>query len=57
MGPVEEFTALEYSETKPGESFLKIGVGILTKPDDQPYTFSRLYPVVNPGKWTVKEAD
>jgi hypothetical protein len=55
MGPVEEFTPLEYSETKPGESFLKIGVGVLTKPDDKPYLFSRLYPVVNPGKWTVKK--
>jgi hypothetical protein len=54
MGPVEEFTALDYTETKPGNSFVKIGVGVLTRPDDQPYTFSRLYPVVNPGKWTVK---
>ncbi|MEI6048338.1 MAG: hypothetical protein WCS03_05525 [Bacteroidota bacterium] len=54
MGPVEEFTALDYQETKPGDSFVKIGVGVLTKPDDQPYTFSRLYPVLNRGKWTVK---
>lgn len=53
MGPVEEFTALDYPEIKPGNSFVKIGVGVLTKPDDQPYTFSRLYTVVNPGKWTV----
>jgi hypothetical protein len=57
MGPVEEFTALEYPETKPGESFMKIGVGVLTKPDDKPYTFNRLYPVVNPGTWTVKKKD
>jgi hypothetical protein len=54
MGPVEEFTALDYPETKPGSSFVKIGVGVLSKPDDQPYTFSRLYPVLNRGKWTVK---
>jgi hypothetical protein len=53
MGPVEEFTALDYPETKPGESFVKIGVGVLTKPDDQPYTFARLYPVVDHGKWSV----
>jgi len=58
MGPVEEFTPLDYPETKPGESFLKIGVGMLTKPDDKPYAFARIYPVVNPGKWKVKtEAD
>jgi hypothetical protein len=55
MGPVEEFTALDYPETKPGDSFVKIGVGALTKPDDQPYTFSRVYPVVNQGKWSVKK--
>ena len=54
MGPVEEFTALDYPETKPGESFVKIGVGVLTKPDDEPYAFARLYPVVNRGKWDVK---
>ena len=55
MGPVEEFTALDYAETKPGETFVKIGVGALTKPDDKPYTFSRVYPVVNQGKWSVKK--
>jgi hypothetical protein len=55
MGPVEEFTPLDYPETKPGESFMKIGVGVLSKPDDKPYTFSRLYPVINGGKWKVKK--
>ena len=54
MGPVEEFTPLDYPETKPGDSFLKIGVGVLTKPDNEPYTFSRLYPVLNLGKWKVE---
>ena len=58
MGPVEEFTPLDYLETKPGGSFLKIGVGVLSKPDDKPYTFSRLYPVLNSGKWKVdKQSD
>lgn len=55
MGPVQEFTPLDYLETKPGESFMKIGVGVLTKPDDKPYTFSRLYPVLNRGKWKVNK--
>jgi hypothetical protein len=54
MGPVEEFTALDYAETKPGDSFVKIGVGVLSKPDDQPYAFARLYPVLNRGKWSVR---
>jgi hypothetical protein len=55
MGPVEEFTALDYDVTKPGESFVKIGVGVLSKPDDKPYAFSRLYPVLDGGKWKVKK--
>jgi hypothetical protein len=58
MGPVEEFTPLNYMETSPGENFLKIGVGVLSKPDDKPYTFSRLYQVVNGGNWKVnKQSD
>jgi hypothetical protein len=58
MGPVEEFTSLDFEQTKPGETFLKIGVGVLAKPDDKPYAFARLYPVINPGKWSViTEAD
>lgn len=55
MGPVEEFTALDYMEAKPGETFVKIGVGVLTKPDEKAYSFARLYPVVNYGKWSVKK--
>jgi hypothetical protein len=55
MGPVEEFTPLDYSEIKSGGSFLKIGVGMVYKPDDKPYTFSRLYQLLNGGKWSVKK--
>ena len=58
MGPVEEFTALDFMETKPGEGFVKPGVGLLEKPDNEPYAFSRLYKILNYGKWTVsKKAD
>ena len=55
MGPVEAFTPLDYSETKTGGSFLIIGVGMLYKQDDQPYAFSRLYQMLNGGKWSVKK--
>ena len=54
MGPVEEFTSPDYEETKPGENFLKIGVGVLTRPDDKPYSFDRYYTIADPGKWDVK---
>lgn len=55
-GPVEEFGVLGYEEVKPGGTFLKIGVGILRKPDDKPYTAYRLYEIVDGGKWSVKKS-
>ncbi len=61
-GPVEEFRsqdgALGFSEAKPGGMFVKIGVGVLRKPDDREYSFARGYEIVNPGHRIVRpEAD
>ena len=57
-GPAEEFrrsnSEIGYDEAKPGESFLKVGVGLLKRIDDQPYKFGTVYPIVDHGKWTVK---
>jgi hypothetical protein len=57
-GPVEEFRsedgALGYGEAKPGDMFVKIGVGVLEKPDNRPYQFSRDYRVVSTGTWIVR---
>ncbi len=55
LGPVEEFGQIGYNEVEPGGTFLKIGVGILEKPDIQPYSNFRLYPVKNPGKWKIRK--
>ncbi len=52
-GPVEEFTPLNYTDAKAGDTFVKIGVGALRKPDDKPYTFARYYDIANPGKRQV----
>ena len=59
-GPVEEFRSgsddhgpLNYDQTKPGELFVKPGVGVLRKIDDSPYKFTTPYPLVDGGKWTV----
>jgi hypothetical protein len=56
-GPVEEFTAngkpLGFDDARPGGTFIKIGVGVLRRPDDKPYDPYRLYPIVDGGKWTV----
>ncbi|MBE7502834.1 MAG: hypothetical protein HS113_21630 [Verrucomicrobiales bacterium] len=57
-GPAEEFVtdgkALGFDEARPGGTFLKIGVGVLRRPDDQPYGPFRLYPIVDGGTWTVR---
>lgn len=53
MGPVEEFGAIGYDTTPVGGRFLKIGVGMLNKPDAQPYSAFRLYEVADAGRWTV----
>jgi hypothetical protein len=57
-GPAEEFqtnrTALGWQEAKAGETFIKIGVGVLRK-DAGNYDFVKLYEIVDAGKWTVKQ--
>ena len=53
-GPVEEFTPLGFTEAKPGDTFVKLGVGVLRKPDDKPYGFATYYDIVEPGKWAGK---
>lgn len=40
-----------YATAAAGDSFLKIGVGLLRKLDGQPYDFRRPYPLINPGHW------
>lgn len=59
-GPVEEFrssdglSSINYNEAKPGELFIKPGVGVLRKVDDSPYRFGFRYPIVDLGKWKVR---
>jgi hypothetical protein len=42
-----------YAEAKAGETFLKIGVGVLEKGADKPYKFQGRYRIVRPGTWEV----
>ncbi len=55
MGPSEEFQPVGYDEAKPGQTFVKIGVGVLRKPDAAKYDHFKAYEIVDPGKWTVKK--
>lgn len=57
-GPVEEFStgekALGYDEAKSGGTFIKIGVGVLRRPDNKDYNPYRLYKIIEGGKWNVR---
>jgi hypothetical protein len=56
-GPVESYEAnLGLDEAKPGEGFLRIGVGLLERPDEPNYRYSflRTLKILDAGKWTVK---
>src|SRR5437868_3152406 len=54
VGPGEEYQtdgkALGYDEAKAGETFIKIGVGVLRKPDDANYEHSKAYKIADAGK-------
>lgn len=57
LGPADGFDPGEpigWAEAAPGGAFLKIGVGLLRKPDDgAPYSSFRTYEFVEPGAWKV----
>ncbi len=58
MGPAEEFAPLDYEVTIPGDTFVKIGIGTLIKPDEKPYVSGRQLSILNHGIWTVnKQSD
>ena len=59
-GPAEEFameSPMGYDEAKPGETFVKVGVGILERVDKKDYHFFGRYPLVKAGDWTVESGD
>ncbi|HTD92681.1 MAG TPA: hypothetical protein VK644_02670, partial [Chitinophagaceae bacterium] len=56
MGPVEAFEPLGYERARPGETFVKIGIGVLVKPVESNYFFANHYKILDPGTWTIKKA-
>ena len=59
MGPVEEYrthdAGLGYDEAKAGGTFIRIGVGVVRKPEEQAYRWDNTYAIVDPGKWSIKK--
>lgn len=55
-GPVEEYRTnnkgLGYDDG--GERFLRIGVGVVEKPEEDDYRWRHSYKVVDPGEWTIR---
>lgn len=56
-GPAEEFRSPDgaepgYNEAAPGGLFVKLGVGVLRRLDEKPYSFGGKYPIVDTGTWT-----
>ncbi len=55
-GPAEEFlTSLGYDQAKPGGTFVRIGVGILRKPNETAYQRFKTYDIVQPGQWIIRK--
>jgi len=54
-GPVEEFAPIGYEDAKTGGSFVKIGVGILHKPEETRYNKFTYYQIEDNGKWKVRK--
>jgi hypothetical protein len=55
-GPAEEFAMFHpmgFDEAAPGESFVKVGVGLLERSTPDAYCFDGNYRMVRPGDWTV----
>ncbi|MGO9261520.1 MAG: hypothetical protein ACLQU1_35240 [Bryobacteraceae bacterium] len=59
QGPVEEFLTngmgLGYEEVKTGESFVKIGVGAVRKPEERAFRQFNTYDITDNGKWTIRK--
>jgi hypothetical protein len=55
MGPVESFAPLGYEQAGAGGRFIQIGVGVLSKMQELPYSPFNYYPILNTGSWTFKK--
>ena len=56
-GPVESsnMPGLGYDEAKPGGKFIRLGIGILERPDDKPHEIFKTYKILDHGEWEVKK--
>jgi hypothetical protein len=57
-GPAEEFDPIDsppgFDRAKPGDSFIKIGVGVLRRPDSSGYDHYHTYDILDSGHWSSR---
>ena len=56
-GPAEEFAMFNpmgFAEAEAGESFVKIGVGLLMKGEESEYRFDGDYKIIRAGEWDIE---
>lgn len=59
-GPADEFAMtrpMGFDDAAPGETFVKIGVGLLVRPDAEEHRFHRHYEFASAGEWLVEHGD
>jgi hypothetical protein len=58
-GPVESSNTpgLGFDEAEAGEAFIRIGVGVIERPDNQPYETFKTYKILDNGDWDVKKGE
>jgi hypothetical protein len=56
-GPVEGSInpGLGYAEARAGGKFVRLGVGVLEKPDEEDYRWNHTYKLLDHGKWTTEK--
>jgi len=56
-GPVEGWIepGLGYAHAKPGERFIRIGVGQIEKEDEDEYKWMKTYKILDHGKWSTEQ--
>lgn len=58
-GPVEGYIepGPGYAEAEAGGKFIRIGVGVIEKADEEEYVWNKTYKIVDHGKWQVEQGD
>jgi hypothetical protein len=60
MGPADEFDPIDsppgFDAAQPGGSFIKIGVGVLRRPDTTAYDHYYAYEVLDHGRWSARKS-